>query len=210
MSQELLEHRYHARDLQLAAIDENTSTVIDAEFQLIQRQISILHYLLQHTDPTELPHAISEIFHNSEDQRHTLQTAIQFQLDLNFTLFLFQTIRTAAEHRATLTAQLENNPDFAKILPDYQPLLPLELDLKLLVASGTARGAERFIQAIGVQIPVTNPRRDLAQRIYPNQAFNNHEVVLYSPSAVEGILLKLFYPQGQDFPQRYIYIRTLD
>lgn len=210
MSHELIDYRYHARDLQIESIIDQAEATERAEAQLLQSELTILIRLL-HTPQFLLPSTTKRFFQDSDQQSQILETAIYFQVRVNFLRNLLHHLEVAALNRSTQTLYLDADPTFSRLLSSYELILPSPNHLPELISTATQTASDRLLEAIGTHTPLLRPRRDIALRTYPSTAsISPYESLFYIDSDIEGVSLKLVYPTNTHFPQRFLYIKSLD
>lgn len=210
MSQELIDYRYHARELQIESIIEQTDAASDAEAQLLQPQLTTLLQVM-HTPQFLLPSILERFFKDSAQQSQILETAIAFQVRINFLRNLLHHLEVAAINHSTQTLHLDSDLTFSHLLPPYGLILPSSDHLPELISTATQIASDQLLEAIGTQTPLLRPRRDIAFLMHTAQpTLVPGEQMVTIPSAVEGVGLKLVFPPNQNFAKRFLYIHSLD
>lgn len=209
--QEMLEYRYHARDLQIASLYQKDLTKLEQEANTLKEELTAYFHLMVGTPYFLINEIGHQLFQNPAQKSEMLSAAIIYNTKFNLIRYLYAHISRAASDKITTTVNLDSNADFLTYLPSYELIFPEPETIKHLIKEATTRASDLFIESFAPKLPIIRPRRDIALRMYPvTAAISPRESIFLVPSDVEGIHLKLVYLENAAFPIRSIYIQSLD
>lgn len=209
MSHELLDYRYHARDLQLLQLWQKCESTILDNSDLLRPQLVTLETLL-YTPKFFLPSALDRFFKSPQHQTEILSSAIGFRIEANFVKFLYELLIQTASHRSSLDIELDQSFEYQHQLPGYNMFFASSETLAQITTDSMHQGSDHLLKSIDTQTPIPNPRRDIAFLMHTAQpTLVPGEQIVTIPSAVEGVGLKLVFPPDQNFAKRFVYIHSL-
>lgn len=207
---ELLNYRYHARNIQLTCLTDQAEASIAAQAITLQPQLTALATLMR-TPQFLVPHLLDQYFKNPAQRAQALATAISFKIGTNFRQYLLDQLRDAALIHAIQSVSLDQNGHFSQLIPPYHLVFPDTEALKNLTNQSLQQAAEALLETIGINSPITRPRRDLALLISQGtSAVTAGENIFLISTSIEEVYLKLVYPRQSLFPNRFLYIQTLE
>ncbi len=197
---EMVDYLHHARELQVAAIKQNTEESLRQEFLTAFVSAKSLSLLLL-TPPIALPRIIEEMAGSKENFLDLVYPAAVMTTKGHFILGNLERL---------LTACSIDSKGFKEVLIDkytYQVFTPLKLAFKSntdmlmnIVEEGYSKGMTELLEAVQGDIPLIKYRRDMIKaRIELSQSIDGGEIG-YLKTKIPSVDLKLWYPKDMKLP----------
>lgn len=198
---EMIGYRYHARELQITAIRQQTDHFLQQELQAAAESVEAL-FFLPSTPPIVLPLVMKNIAGSEEAFLNLVYPAVLANLRRDFVLGTLERLVSACatDSRGFKEVSIDQ---YARIVPSpFRLALKNNTDILMdLIEESDSQGTTALLEALQGDIPLLRYRRDVVEvRLNLSQSIDGGNIG-YLRTKVPSVDLKLWYPREEKLPR---------